>query len=464
MDSMVNDLNVAGGIVVTGECSFEGAVGVQGRTISYIGPVSGLPPARRTLSARGCLIMPGMVDAHVHVRAPSFAHREDFESATAAAAAGGVTTLAEMPVSDPPASDAETLQARLRHATGHARIDFCLYGGAGADNLDAIPAMAGAGAVGFKTFLMPPPEGREREFRGLCTPDDDSLERVMRTIGAQGRFLAVHAEDTETIARATLSPEVMVAKGLDAFSLSRPPVAELIAVERVLRVQKRTGTRVLICHVSTPDAVDLIQDAKGEGREVYAETCPQYLLLSQETACHHGPYARVKPPIRPESLRAGLFGRFREGRIDLLSSDHAPYLPEEKQKGMKNIWLAPDGIPALELSLPLLLGRVSSGELGYGQIVKHFSENPSRLLGIYPRKGAISVGSDADLVVVEQAAPHLVALDSLRTKACGSCRVYEGWLLDHRIRLTLSGGRVVFEDGHIRGDPGTGAFVAPMGT
>ncbi|MBN2437787.1 MAG: amidohydrolase family protein [Deltaproteobacteria bacterium] len=462
MDSMTNDVNIVGGLIVTAEGSFVGAVGVQGQTISYIGPGHDIPASRRTIDAHGCLVMPGMVDSHVHVRAPSFAHREDFESATAAAAAGGVTTLAEMPVSDPPASDADALRTRVRHAAEHARIDFCFYGGAGADNLDAIPALADSGVVGFKTFLMPPPEGREREFYGLCAPDEISLEQVLRAAGKEGLFVAVHAEDPETIAGETRAVQASSVKGLDAFAMSRPPRTELIAVERVIRAQKRTESRVLICHVSTPEAVDRIREAKAEGSKIYAETCPQYLLLSQDVVRSHGPFARVKPPIRSEALREGLFQRFHNGWIDILSSDHAPYRLEEKERGLENIWLAPDGIPALELSLPLMLEKALSGELEYEQVVRHFSENPARLLGIYPRKGALREGSDADLVVVEPGAPRPVILDSMWTKARQSCKVYEGWTIRHHIRITLCRGRVVFENGDIRGDPGMGALVTPV--
>lgn len=462
MDPMINDVNVVGGIIITAEGSFEGTVGIQGQTITYIGPECGQPAASRTINASGCLVMPGMVDAHVHVRAPSFAHREDFESATAAAAAGGVTTVVEMPISDPPASDVETLRTRIRNAAEHARVDFCFYGGAGADNLDAIPALAAAGVIGFKTFLMPSPEGREREFRGLCAPDETSLEQVLRAVGAEGLFVAVHAEDLETIAHETEAVQLSGAKGLDAFSLSRPPRAEWIAVERVIRAQKRTGSKVLICHVSTPEAVDRIRKAKAEGLKIYAETCPHYLLLSQEGVCAQGPFARVKPPMRPEALRERLFQQFHDGLIDILSSDHAPYRLDEKEKGLENIWLAPDGIPALELSLPLMLEKALLDELTYGQIVKHFSENPARLLGIYPRKGALRVGSDADLVVIKPDAPHSVTLNSMQTKARQSCKVYEGWSMHHRIIVTLCRGRAVFEDGGILGHPGFGGLITPL--
>jgi allantoinase len=458
---MTHDVNIVDGLIVTAGGSFRGAVGIRGRTISYVGPGHDIPAARRTIDARGCLVMPGMVDAHVHVRAPSFVEREDFESATAAAAAGGVTTLVEMPVSVPPASDAGTLRTRARHAAEHAMVDFCFYGGAGIDNLDAIPALADSGVVGFKTFLMPPPEGREREFHGLCAPDEGSLEKVLAAAGAKGLPVAVHAEDPETIASATRAVRASGAKGLDAFSASRPPRAEFIAVERVIRAQQRTGARVLVCHVSTPEAVDRIRQARSEGCEIHIETCPQYLLLSQDAVRGLGPFARVKPPIRPEGLRAGLFRRFHDGWIDILSSDHAPYRLEEKERGLEDIWLAPDGIPALELSLPLMMEKVLSGELTPEQVVRHFSENPARLLGIYPRKGALREGSDADLVVVEKGSPVPVTLDSLRTKARKSCRVYEGWTIHHRIRITMSRGRVVFEDGDVRGEPGMGEWIKP---
>lgn len=457
----MNDLNVTGGIVVDSRRAFRAGIGIKDGKIAAVSAES-LPLARHELEADGCIVMPGMIDSHVHVRAPGFAYREDFQTATAAAVAGGVTTIVEMPVSNPPTSSVDILLSRIKEASDNARTDFAFYAGAGTENWQDIEELAKHGIVGYKTFLTPPPEGREKEFFGLCISGEESFREVLGAVKDTGLFLAVHAEDQDIIARETRVAKQSGAGGLEGFSLSRPPMSEVKAVQRVIEQQKINNTRVMLCHISTPQAVDMINDAKRKGFALSAETCPHYLFLSEEWASRFGPHARVKPPIRPEALRKELWSSFQKGLIDVLSSDHAPYTPSEKDEGISDIWQAPDGIAGLELSLPLLLNKVSEGSITYNDIVRVFSENPAILSGIYPLKGSLAVGADSDLVIVKPDIKSKISLGALRTKSGETVKVYENWPLTHEIIYTLCRGQVLYEKGQVVGKPGYGKQVRPI--
>jgi allantoinase len=457
----MNDLNVTGGIIVDSKRTFRAGIGIKDGKIVAVS-AENLPLARHELEADGCVVMPGMIDSHVHVRAPGFAYREDFQSATAAAIAGGVTTIVEMPVSNPPTSSVDVLLSRIKKASDDARTDFAFYAGAGNENCQDIKELAKYGIVGYKTFLMPPPEGREKEFYGLCVSGEESFKEVLGAIKETGLFLAIHAEDQEIIARETKVVQQSGLAGLEGFSLSRPPISEVKAVQWVIELQKISNTRVMLCHISTPQAVDMINDAKRKGFALSTETCPHYLFLSEEGVRGFGPYARVKPPIRPEALRKQLWSSFQKGSIDVLSSDHAPYTLSEKGKGISDIWQAPDGIAGLELSLPLLLNRVSEGSIAYSDIVRVFSENPAILSRIYPLKGSLAVGSDADLVIVKPNVKNRISLGALRSKSGETVKVYENWPLTHEIVYTLCRGQVLYEKGQVVGKPGYGKQVRPI--
>jgi len=459
---MINDLNIIDGSIVTSERIIKSGIGIKDGKIVSISKTEDLSPAKKVLSVKNCIIMPGMIDSHVHIREPGFDRREDFKSGTAAAAAGGITTIAEMPVSKPPTSDIDTLLTRIKLANKKSYIDFSFYAGAGTSNIEKIEDLAKCGVVGFKTFLMPPPEGREQEFYGLCTSDWESFRKILGVIKKTGLFLAIHAEDNEIIDRETKRIKSFGGNNLKAFSQSRPPISEIQAIKNVIDSQKIVNSKISICHVSTPEAIEIINKAKGKGLDIHAETCPQYLFLSEEKVSKFGVFARVKPPIRKESLRKKLWWQFSNGLLDTLSSDHAPYLPSEKEKNGNDIWSAPDGIPGLELSLPLLLNKVSGKEITYYDVVKYFSENPAKLLGFYPNKGSLEIGTDADLTIVKPDTKSKISMNDLWSKSKKSAKVYDGWNLSHEILHTICRGKIVFSEGKIIGQPGNGNYISPL--
>ena len=381
---------------------------------------------------------------------------------TMAAAAGGVTTVMEMPVTLPPASRPGDFVNREKEVKARAYVDYALYGGAGADNLEEIPLLAWAGAVGYKTFLMPPVPGREKEFFGLCSETEEILTRVMEQVAKTGLLLAVHSELNQYVAEETRLRMERGENGLRAFCRSRPVEAETEAVKWVIAAARKTGCRASVCHVSTPEAVALLQEARTQGGDIHAETCPQYILFNEDTAEHAGVFARMKPPLRDPERMARLRALYQEGVLEITGSDHAPYLREEKLKNGQDIWHTFDGVPGLELSLPLLVTAAERGELTYESIARNTAENTARLFGL-PQKGRIEEGRDADLVLVERLQlPQPLDIGALFTKSRDSAELYRDLPLRCRVAAAYVRGRRVFADGAITGEQGWGKFVSPV--
>ena len=459
----MNDLNIVGGTLVRPEGCLAGGLEIKdGRIVRVLKPGEAPDPAKETVNAEGMLVFPGMIDSHVHIRGGKLSHREDFASGTMAAAAGGVTTVAEMPVANPPASTEEAFLARKAEATAAAYVDVALYGGAGADNLEDIGRLARQGTVAYKTFTMPPVPGREAEFYGLCSETQDALCAVMERVAPTGRLLAVHSELNQYVAAETKRRMDAGENGLKAFCRSRPVEAETAAVAWVIEAARKTGCRASVCHVSTPEAVKMIQEARAEGVQVYAETCPQYILFNEDTAEHAGVFARMKPPLRDPQRMAELRRMYRDEAFAMTGSDHAPYLKEEKLKNGQDIWHTFDGLPGLELSLPLLLNAVADGTLTCEAIAEATAESTARMLGLAPRKGRLAEGADADVVLVKKnAVPVPLDISKLFTKARESAVLYEGLPMHYTIVRTYVRGEKVFQEGTITGKQGWGTFVSP---
>lgn len=460
----MNDLNIINGTIVRPEGCIEADLAVsEGKIVSVAAPGQLRENAKETIDAKGKLIFPGMIDTHVHIRGGKLSHREDFFSGTVAAASGGITTIMEMPIANPPASTAEAFQARLQEIDASACVDFCMYGGAGSDNLDQISALAELGAVAYKTFLMPPVPGREKEFYGLCCESYDDLVSAMSQVHKTGLLLACHSELNEYVAESTARIMAQGRNGVKAFGESRPKEAETQAVKRVIAAAEKTGCKASICHVSVPETVELIEQARAEGVDIHGETCPQYLLFNDCNAEFAGVFARMKPPLRSPETMEKLLDAYADGRLEITGSDHAPYTREEKLKNGNDIWHCFDGLPGLELSLLLLLNKVVDGKLSYRQVVRNTAENPAALFGIDDRKGRIEPGRDADLVIIERlAAPHTLHTSDMFTKSKESAVLYEGTPLYHRVERTLVRGATVFQDGKFTGSTGFGQLIKPQ--
>lgn len=458
----MNDLNIINGTLVRKEGCLEADLAVKDGRITVIGARGSLEPAAETLDAAGKLVFPGMIDTHVHIRGGALDYREDFFSGTVAAASGGVTTILEMPVGKPPACTEKDFESRRREMDALCAVDFCLYAGAGADNLDQIPRLAALGAIGYKTFLMPPVPGREQEFYGLCCESEEALTSVMEGVKASGLPLVCHSELNEYVAEPTKRMMASGRNDLEAFCESRPNEAELEAVKRVISSAEKTGCKASICHVSLPETVEMIRQGKARGVDIHGETCPQYLVYNYENAAFAGVFARMKPPLRSPETSRRLLEDYAAGRLEITGSDHAPYTFAEKTRNGDDIWHCFDGIPGLELSLRLLLNKVAEGELSYEALAANTAETPAEFFGIDGRKGRLEPGRDADLVLVEKLPePEEADITRLFTKSRESAVLYSRTPMTHRVVRTIVRGQTVFADGAFVGSKGFGQMIKP---
>jgi dihydropyrimidinase/allantoinase len=444
LDLLIKNVNIvrSGGIKV-------GDIGIKDGKI-----VSPLATAKRLINASGLYALPGLIDTHMHIRAPGINHRETFFSGTSAAAAGGITTIFEMPVSKPATHNAELLQQRIEVAAQEAVVDFTFYGAAGYDNVEEIASLAKAGVIGFKTFSQRAVPGREKEFTGLTTPTSGDLYKVCDEVAKTGLILAVHAESDPLIE--LFMKDERYRKYAGAPYYARPQIVEIDAIARAIVIGKETGARLSMCHVSNPEGVELIHRMRACGQEVYIESCLHYFEGSEDDVIRLGVWAKLKPPLRKKEELPRMRRLFRDGYIDMLGSDHAPFTREEKlAPGM------PDGLAAVEMTLPILLKRVKTGEFTLERIAECASERPAKIFGIYPRKGNLDVGADADIVLVDMDRSHTVNVENCFTMAKDSVRLYEGCETGGEIIMTIVRGLPVLENGKITAKPGWGKWIVP---
>ena len=373
------------------------------------------------------IVLPGAVDAHVHFRDPGYTYKEDWESGSISAAAGGVTTVIDQPNTDPKTIDANSFNLKLDEARHKSVVDFCINGGPG--KIEELLKI-GASAIG-EIFTY--------------EHSDDKLWRILDEVNKYGALPTIHAEDGEVIREHTESlrdlhePEI--------YSKARPPIAEAAAIEKILSWTKRAH----ICHISTNQGLDIVKSARREGKKVSCEVAPHHLLFNVKDYKNKGPFLKTNPPLRRQSDCDALWAGLRDGSIDILASDHAPHLPEEKKE---DIWEAPPGVPGVETLLPLMLIAVRRNFLSLERLVDAISSKPAEIFGLRS-KGKIEAGRDADLVIIDPKAITEIKADKLHSRA--DWTPYEG--KDGIFpQMTLVRGTVVFE-GEVEVHPGHGRFI-----
>ena len=415
--------------------------------------------AEKIIDAKGKIVLPGTVDPHVHIRAPGHDERETFESGTKDAASGGVTTVIEMPISTPPPHSPELVQRRMDIASQEVVVDIAFFGAAGTDCLEDIIPCAKSGIVAFKTFLHEAPPGRKEEFIGLTAPNTGDQYELMEKVAKTGIMIGFHAENNDMINKniARLRSEGKTSPLY--HGRSRPPVVEIETVAKILLFAEKIGTKVEICHISTPEVVELVNRAKSKGVYAIAETCPHYLFLNENALEKVGVFAKCNPPLRSEEERVKMWEFVRDGSIDIIGSDHAPYTKEEKERGSEDIFTPPAGFPGLSTRLPLLFTAVKEGKIRLDKMIELICENPAKIFGLYPKKGTIAVGSDADFVIFDPDKKDIISKDKMFTKCRDSALVYDGWEVYGKPEKTIVRGKIVFDNGEIIVSPGYGEII-----
>ncbi len=449
------DLTIIGGQIVTPQQVIPATLTIAKGKIAHILDASARPPARDYLDAGGLHILPGLIDTHVHIRAPARPDREDFVSGTSAAAAGGITTLLEMPISDPPVNTAAVLRHRITQLEPQALIDFGLYGSISPDNMDQIPLMADAGVIAFKTFLTLPPPGREDEFVGLCCPNVADLYDLMQAVAKTDLLHCFHCEHAGLLDLFQRRVQANDDRQGLAHARSAPPIVEDLSVAGLLVFAELFGNRVQIVHLSSHRAAQLVKEAKRRGVNVSVETCPQYLFLTLDELNRHGPFAKCNPVLRTAQEVEKLWAYVLDGTIDVIGTDHSPYIPAEKEVGMTDIFQATAGIPGLEVMLPLLLTAVNQGRLTLPALTRLTSLRASQLFGLRD-KGQIAPGYDADLTLVDMNADWTFDRHQTFSKGGRNMHVYHGRALRGQVATTLVRGQVIYTNGRIIMEPGYG--------
>jgi len=451
-ETCLADLLISGGTVVNETGRFAADIACHEGRIVFVGDPQFAPRARETLDARGRLVLPGAIDVHTHIREPGMTAKEDWRTGTRAAAAGGVTTILDMPNTDPPTWSLEALAVKQAAAAAQAHVNYALYGLLDERSLDALAPLAAAGVIGFKLFLG-------NTTGNLPAPDDGAVLEGFETIAALGLRCSIHAENSPML---FWRENRMKAAGRDdAFAnlAARTDVVALEALSRSIVLSEWTGCRIHIVHESCARSVPVIREAKRRGVPMTVETCPQYLLLAAEDLTGDaGRIARLNPPIRERWHQAGLLEALADGTIDIIATDHAPHAVAEKTR--PSFWDNACGFPGVETSMRLMLTLVHAGRLTIEQYVRAASAAPARAFGLYPRKGVVQSGADADLVVVDPGlrGPVLgAALHSERSRFTP----FEGLVTVGGPVATVVRGRVVMRDGKVAEAGGWGRQERP---
>ncbi|NHN42995.1 dihydroorotase [Halorubellus sp. JP-L1] len=446
---MSYDTVIAGGTVVTDTDTVRADVAIDDGTIAAILSPERDFEAETVVDAAGKHVLPGGVDPHVHMMDPGDTEREDFPTGTAAAAAGGITTVGEHHRTDPTVLTADILTDKREYLSERARVDFGLLAGGHPDNVDEIAGLEDVGTLAYKSFTC--------EVHGVPALKSADMHDLYEEIERVGGISMVHPEDELMLNR---NEERIKAEGRTDGSIIpewRSKDAEQVAVSTTLQIAKQTGVPFWFAHLTHPELIDQVNHAKSQGVEVYAETCPQYFYLTREDVVEDAPYTMFTPPAREESDRAEMWNRLANGEIDMVNADHAPSTLEQKAEGEENVFDAPFGIPGVETVLPLLLNGVSEGKVSLERIVEVFATNPAKILDLYPRKGALRVGSDADLVVVDMDREQTLRNEDVVAK-CG-WTPFDGYTVQGVPETTLVRGTPVVRDGEVVGEPGYGEFV-----
>jgi allantoinase len=386
------------GTILTASAQFRGDIVMSGERIQTIALDASDIEADERIDATGMLVLPGGIDVHTHFREPDPNTKEGFATGSYAAAAGGITTVIEMPQANPTTTTPDSFRAKRDQIVRTSIVDMALWGGiAGGENrdADAIHGMAAEGAAGFKSFMA-------SSSPSLPVVDTATLLWAMREVARTDLPYALHAEDNATLQGGLRRMREAGRTDPLAHAESRPPLVEYVAVNAALFLARETGCPIHICHCASADALRLIKDAKRDRVNVTVETCPQYLTLNTDDLVRLRGFGRCAPAIRDQTEVDRIWGYVLDGTIDLIASDHCGFTIAEKQKGDENIFDAPNGLAAVQTMLPAIWDEgVNRRGLKPTDFVRLFSEAPAKTFGLFPRKGSLQPGADADIYLFD---------------------------------------------------------------
>lgn len=433
---MVFDLVIKNAKLILPDKIVKGSLVVEDGRIKNIVKDTSAPEADKVIDAKENYVLPGLIDAHVHFREPGASSKEDWVTGSSAAASGGITTVLDMPNTQPPTTTIERLNEKRDIVAPKSHIDYGFHFGATTDNLDELMKLVKN--VASVKFYMSTTTG------SLMINNDEIIFEEFKVLGEKNIPATIHAEKEDMIQRKL--GKLKEAEQADAFSYSeaRSNIIAAVATNDIIYLSKMAENQLHICHLTTREELDILKNVKDKQR-VTAEATPHHLFLNKEDIRKEGlnNYGKVNPPLRSKEDQEALWNAITEGLIDIIASDHAPHLRESKAGDM---WTASSGIPGVETTLPLLLDQVNKGKIRIRRVVELMAEKPAEIFGI-KNKGKIEKGYDADLVIVDMKKKKEIRDDRLFTK-CGwspfNGRKLGGWPIKTFVR-----GNLVFDEGKI---------------
>ncbi|TFG33213.1 allantoinase AllB [Candidatus Thorarchaeota archaeon] len=424
-----------------------GGIGVANGVISVIATDEHLPDAEIVIDAQNKIVMPGLIDAHAHIDDPTMQSHESFSSGSRAAAGGGVTTFVDMPLTNQ-VDTVKMVDEKIATGESNSVVDFAFYAGMmNAYNISNIPSLVEHGVAAFKAFTCEPYQANA----GVIT-------KCLSEVSEVGGHITIHSEDQGIIDE--------FRKDLDgdwdapiSHSLARPNIAEQLAIRQNISIASQTGGHLHIAHVTTHEGMNEIERGKSRGVMVTTEVCPHHLVFYRDEMNRLGPKSKMNPPLRSKQDRAALWSALLRGMIDITVSDHAPCPIEKKDTGKDDIREAWSGVDGIQMILRVLLSEgINKGRLSFSKLLRVSSRNPAKLFGLYPKKGVIRIGSDADFVIVDPTKEEKINEDMMFSK-CG-WTLYDGMTMIGAPQMTFVRGVQVYGDGKILAKPGHGKFQA----
>ncbi len=451
-------LLIQDGVVVNADRTMSADVLIEGGTIREVR--AGIDPQGQTVvDAAGLLVLPGGIDAHTHLDMPfgGTTSADDFETGTRAAAIGGTTTIVDFAIQAKGTKMRSALDAWWKKAEGKACIDYGLHmivTDLGTSGLEDMDDMVSEGVASFKLFMAYP---------GVLMVDDATIFKALQQTAKNGALICMHAENGSVI-------DVIVQEALAAgktapiyHALTRPTVAEAEAVQRAIAMAEIAGAPVYIVHLSSEDALNQVREARDRGLPAFAETCPQYLLLSIEDQMPGKSFEEAKyvftPPLREKKNQPKLWDGLKHDHLQVVSTDHCPFcFADQKVLGKDDFTKIPNGGPGIENRLQLIHHHgVNAGKLTLNRFVEITSTAPARIFGMYPKKGAIAAGSDADVVLWDPVAEHTISAATHNMRVDYS--MFEGFKVRGNARQVYSRGELIVEKGKYLGKAGRGNYL-----
>ncbi len=429
-----------GGEIV--DCSFA----LEEGKIHKIGKETQMPSADQKIDLHNLLVLPGLIDEHVHLRDEGKAYKEDFTSGTQAAAAGGFTTVLDMPNNEPVTNSAQNLQNRMRLAQRQILVNVGFYSEFSKKPAET-KAIVEAGAVGFKLFMG-------SQVGGLNIDEDSAVIEACKSVEELKVPLAVHAEDHQMLEINEAKLKQSKKSALSDFLRAHTQAVETTAIQRLLTLSQQSKVHLHFCHITSQGGIEAIGQAKRAKREVTCEVTPNHLMLTSEDAARLGSMAIMAPPLRDKAHRDALWMGVEEGTVDTIGSDHAPHTTEEKAAA--SVWEIKVGVPGLETTLPLMLTMVKKDKLTLPDVVQLLAEKPAEIFELADR-AHLENGKVADLTVVDFNCRFKIDATKFHTKAKFS--PYHGWDVNGKVVKTIVAGQVVFDEGTVVTKTGSGTVL-----